>query len=145
MIKICPAVKTFEKYTFSVVTNPTSTCLEMIRTVSIALGWEWDGLTPPTAKSTRLIEIPRILSPGNTRTLPDVTFEPKMHVVSLSLLSPSKKKKSSEVTFDVGLQEKSLTDVDALKLAMQKSCNESGSAKRDGKGRTTNTTRQDSM
>jgi hypothetical protein len=91
-----------------------------------------------------LIEIPRVLSPGNTRTLPEVTFEPKMPVVSPSLLSPSKKK-SSEFTFDAGLQGKPLTDVEALKSAMQKSCNESGSAKRDGKGRSTNTTRQDSV
>jgi len=104
----------------------------------------WGGITPPMAKSTRLIELPRVLSPGNVRTLATVALEPKMFVVFPSLLNPSKKK-SSELTFDAGLQRKPLTDVEALKSATQKSCNESGSAKRDGKGRSTNTMRQDRM
>jgi hypothetical protein len=43
------------------------------------------------------------------------------------------------------LQGKPLTDVEALKSATQKSCNGSGSAKRDGKGRSNITRRQDSM
>jgi len=64
--------------------------------------------------------------------------------VSPSLLSPSKKK-SLEVTFDASLQGKPLTEVEALKSATQKSCNGSGSAKRDGKGRSNITRREDSM
>ncbi|KAF5476902.1 hypothetical protein F2P56_003592 [Juglans regia] len=61
-----------------------------------------------------------------------------------SLVNPSKKK-SSEVTSEAGLQGKPLTDIEAFKFAMQKSCSGSGSAEKEGKGRSNNTKRHDSI
>lgn len=101
---------------------------------SLARGCEWGGLIPPGAKSILFIDIPRVLRPGNARTFPAVKFAPRGLLVFPSLLSPSKKK-SSEVVFETGLQGKPLTDVEALKSATQKSCNGSGSAPWEGKGR----------
>uniref|UniRef100_A0A2N9FTS7 Uncharacterized protein n=1 Tax=Fagus sylvatica TaxID=28930 RepID=A0A2N9FTS7_FAGSY len=98
---------------------------------------------PPRAKSTQFIAAPRVLSSGNERTFAAVTFEPKMFVVLPSLVSPSKKR-SFAFTFEAGLQGKPFTDMVAFKSAIQKSCNESGSADREGTGRSTNTIRQDS-
>jgi len=73
----------------------------------VRVGW----INSSRGEVHRFTEIPRVLSPGNARTLLAVRFEPKMPLVSPSLLSPSKKK-SFEVTIDVGLQGKPLTDVD---------------------------------
>ena len=54
------------------------------------------------------------------------------------------KKKSLALTFEAGMQGNPLIDVDAFKSATQKSCNESGSADREGTGRSSNIRRQDS-
>lgn len=134
---ICPTVNTLEWNTLLVVTNPTSSFPSMITPVSVARGCEWGGFSPPGAKSTRFMEIPRELRPGKARTFAAVTDQPNMFVVFPSLLNPSKKK-SSEVTFASGLQGKPFTDRGAFKSATQKSCSRSGSAELICKGRSNN-------
>lgn len=109
----------------------------MTKPDSVERGWEWGGLRPPGAKSTRFIEIPRVFSPGNERTFAGVTLEPKGLVVLPSLANPSKKK-SPEVTVLSGLQGKPLMETEELKSATQKSCNGSGSDARQGRMRKRN-------
>jgi len=134
---ICPTVNTLEWNTLLVVTNPTSSFPSMTTPVSVARGCEWGGFSPPGAKSTRFMEIPRELRPGKARTFAAVTDQPNMFVVFPSSLNPSKKK-SSEVTFASGLQGKPFTDRGAFKSATQKSCSGSGSAEFICKGRSNN-------
>lgn len=115
----------------------------MTTPISLARGCECGGLIPPGAKSTRFIESPRVFSPGNARTSAGVTIDPKMLDVFPSLPNPPKKK-SSEVTAEVGLHGKPLTDMEAFRSATQKSCNGSGSAEMKGKGKSSKTMKENS-
>ena len=110
---------------------------------SVARGCECGGLRPPGAKSTLFIAIPRVFSPGNEETFAWVTIDPKTLDVFPSFMNPLKKK-SSEVTSETGLHGKPLTDIVAFRSATQKSCNGSGSAEREDKGRSSNTARENS-
>ena len=79
------------------------------------------------ARSTRFIEVPSVLRPGNVRTFPGVTFDINgLEDVSPSFINPLKKK-PSEVTFDVGLHGKLANDGEELGCATQKSSKGSGS------------------
>lgn len=60
---------------------------------------------PRGANPTLLSDMPRVLSPGNVRTLPADTDTPKTSVLFPGLVRPSKKK-SSDVISEMGLQGK---------------------------------------
>ncbi|PON61020.1 hypothetical protein TorRG33x02_181750 [Trema orientale] len=74
----------------------------MTTPVSDARGCVWGGIKPPGAKSALIMESPRVFSPGNDWTSAKAKRTPVPIFTLPSLISPSKKK-SSEVTCDLGL------------------------------------------
>ena len=87
-----------------VVMKPTKRVPSMSTKISVARGWVWGGLRPRgAAKSSRTMEIPKVLRPGSCITLAWVTLNPNWLLVSPALSKPFNTK-SSAVTIMAFLQ-----------------------------------------
>lgn len=107
-----PFLTVLEIRVLAVVMKPTSRSPSRTNKISVARGWVCGGFTPPGAKSTRDIEMPKVLRPGIFSTLAVVTTDPTEPVIFPGFARPSKAK-SEAVMFASLLHAKPLTSTPA--------------------------------
>ncbi len=117
-----------------VLTKPTNKEPSTTKMISVARGCVWGGTRPPLAKSSRAMEIPKVLMPGNWAAAAGVTKLPRGLLVFPGV-AKRVDMKSPPFTRAGFLQTRPLTKVGLLRSATQKSCSGSASDAMAMKGR----------
>ena len=122
-----PAWSVFVHRLLFVSTKPANKVPLPTYNISEARGCQWGALTPPTAKSIREPEMPRVLSAGKSWTKALVTTDPKGDVLGSPGVASPLNMKSLAVTFLGSLHAIPFGVTMLCGSPTQKSCRGSGS------------------